>query len=66
MLKSEIYRKAEIAVLGSELPIKEKLEILEQLMHEEKTAKWCEDIKNNEAKLKEINELCKGGADAKE
>ncbi len=66
MLKSEIYRKAEIAVLGSELLIKEKLEILEQLMHEEMTAKWFENIKNNESELKEIKELCKGGADAKE
>ena len=43
MKKSEIYKKAQLAVLGSTLGGYDKLEILRELMEEEKVALFCEN-----------------------
>ena len=55
MKRSEAFRKAQIAVLGAEMPISVKSEVLEVLMWEEHWAKLAEEAK--EAKEKEDETL---------
>ena len=45
MKKSEAFRQAQIAVLGADLPIATKTEVLEVLMWEEQFEKMTEEYK---------------------
>ena len=48
MLKSEIYKKAQLAVMKSDLSQSEKNEIIKTLMGEETLARLCEEPKKAE------------------
>ena len=54
MKKSEIYKMAQIAVLNCNFSSGDRLEILHELMEEEKLALYCE--KQNETK----GDICNG------
>lgn len=49
MKKSEIYRLAEVAVIKSDLPVCDKLEILRELIAKEDLERFCEEREEKEA-----------------
>ena len=53
MKRSEAFRQAQIAVLGANLPIPMKTEVIEVLMQEEHWAKMAEESKEAKEKANE-------------
>lgn len=53
MKRSEAFRQAQIAVLGANLPISMRTEIIEVLMWEEHWAKMAEEAKEAKEKANE-------------
>ena len=56
MKRSEAFRQAQIAVLGANLPISMKTEVIEVLMWEEHWAKMAEEAKEAKEAKEKVNE----------